>query len=307
MQSKLSGRRVLVTGARGFIGSHLCERLVKEGAEVHAVSRFSADRSGKSERWWRADLLDLADLKKLLDQVRPDVIFHLSGHVSAAPQIENVLPTFHSLLTSTVNLLTLCCDVGCPKVVLTGSLTEPPPGSADSVPSSPYGAAKWTGAAYGRMFHLLYRLPVVITRPFMVYGPRQNPSKVIPYTISSLAQGIVPKLSSGDWAADWIYVTDVIEGMIGAATAGDLEGCTVDFGCGKVIPIKEVVHRIITIMGAPVQPIFGELPNRPAEVLRVADVGYTHAKLGWKPTVSLDEGLAATVRSITNQLEINAH
>jgi len=300
-QFLLSEKRVLVTGARGFIGSHLCDRLVSERAEVHAVSRYPVKESASGMRWWQSDLLDLGNLKSLLHQVRPDFVFHLSGQVSAAPQANNVLPAFHSLLTSTVNLLTLSSELGCTRLVITGSLTEPPPGRADTPPSSPYAAAKWAGAAFGRMFHSLYRTPVVITRPYMAYGPRQNPSKVIPYTIASLARGTAPRLSGGAWAADWIYISDVIEGMIRAATAADVEGCTIEFGWGQLTSIRDVVHRIVSTMGTPVQPVFGALPDRPAEEIRVADVAYAHAKLGWRPTVSLDEGIAATVRWFRNQ------
>ena len=300
-QFQLSGKRVLVTGARGFIGSHLCDRLLSERAEVHAVSRHPVKENVPGTRWWQSDLLDLGNLKSLLHQVRPDFVFHLSGQVSAAPQVDNVLPAFHSLLTSTVNLLTLSSDLGCTRLVITGSLTEPPPGKADTPPSSPYAAAKWAGAAFGRMFHSLYRTPVVITRPYMAYGPRQHPSKVIPHTIVSLAQGIAPRLSGGAWAADWIYISDVIEGMIRAATAAGVEGCTIEFGSGELTSIRDVVHRIVTIMGSPIQPAFGALPDRPAEEIRVADVAYAYAKLGWRPTVSLDEGIAATVRSFGNQ------
>jgi len=275
--------------------------MASEGAEVHAVSRYPVKEGARGSRWWQSDLLDPENLKSLLRQVRPDFVFHLSGHVSAAPQIENVLPAFHSLLTSTINLLTLSSDLGCTRLIVTGSLTEPPPGKSDTAPSSPYAAAKWAGAAFARMFHSLYRAPVVITRPYMAYGPRQHPSKLIPYTIASLAQGIAPKLSGGARAADWIYISDVIEGMVRAATAADVEGCTIEFGCGKLTSIRDVVRRLVAIMGSPIQPAFGALPDRPAEENRVADVGYAYAKLGWRPTVSLDDGLAATVRSFRNE------
>src|SRR5687767_1746466 len=119
----LAGKRALVTGARGFIGSHLCDRLVREGADVHATSRSHVE-SGDRVRWWQSSLLDVDALQALLRDVQPDYVFHLAGHVSAAPQVENVLPTYHGLLTTTVNLLTLLSsDVACSRIVLTGSLT----------------------------------------------------------------------------------------------------------------------------------------------------------------------------------------
>lgn len=300
---KVSGKRALVTGARGFIGSHLCDRLLAEGVEVHAVSRTPVKGSPQGPRWWQSDLLDLNGLRSLLKKVRPDLSFHLSGHVSAAPQMDNVLPAFHSLLASTVNLLTVSSELGCGRVVLTGSLTEPPPGKIDAAPSSPYAAAKWAGVAYGRMFHSLYGTPVVITRPYMVYGPGQHPGKIIPYTIASLAEGIAPRLTSGNWAADWVYITDVVDGMFRAAIAPDVEGCTIEFGSGELTSIRDVVQRIVAVMDSPVQPMFGALTDRPTEQINVADVAYAHAKLGWKPRVSLGEGIAATVHAFRNQAE----
>lgn len=294
---QLRGKRVLVTGARGFLGSHLCERLVTEGAQVHAVSRSPVKDGANGARWWQCDLLDLEGLARLLSQTAPDFVYHLSGHVSAAPQIENVLPAFHSLLTSTVNLLTLLADFRCNRLIVTGSLTEPH--QMEPVPDSPYSAAKWTGAAFARMFHRLYGTPVVIVRPYMVYGPRQSSSKVVPYTIASLARGVAPRLTSGTWAADWVYVSDVVDGLILASTVAGVEGSTIDLGCGKTTSIKDVVDRIVGIMNPAVRPAFGALPDRPYTEIRTADVEHARALLGWESKVSLDEGLAATVSWFT--------
>jgi nucleoside-diphosphate-sugar epimerase len=275
----------------------LCDRLRLEGAEVHATSRSAVEPASSGVRWWQTDLLDLPSLRSVLRGVRPDFVFHLSGHVSAAPQIEHVLPTYHGLLTSTVNLLTLLSsEVACSRIVLTGSLTEPLPGQLDTPPSSPYAAAKWAAGAYGRMVHLVYRTPVVIARPFMGYGPRQHPSKVVPYAISALAQGQSPSFGSGTWAADWIYIDDVIEGIVRVATVPGIEGATLDLGGGTLTPLRDVIQRIVHLMGTSVQPRFGIRPDRLGEVVRVADVTATCERLGWRPGISLDQGLAMTVR-----------
>ena len=177
------GRRFLVTGASGFLGTHFCRRLVNLGAEVHAVSRTERPSAG-GLRWWRGNLLSRQKNMYLLQAIRPDVIVHLSGRVTAAHHVEEVLSTFESLLATTVNLLTAVAHWGAqPRVVLVGSLTEPPPGPDECTPGSPYVAAKWAASAYGRMFHALYETPVVIARPGMVYGPGQDPRKLIPYVM----------------------------------------------------------------------------------------------------------------------------
>ena len=214
-QHKLSGQKVLVTGASGFIGSHLCRRLSENGADVHAVSRSQHDNDGA--RWWQADLSDSCAVRALLKDIRPQIIFHLSGQVTGAPDLEFAISTFDSNVVSTVYLLTAAAEIGCDRIVLTASMTEPQLSSADAIPGSPYGAAKWVSAAYGRMFHALYQTPVTIVRPFVTYGPRQNPKKIIPYVALSLLRGECPELASGRWEADWIYIDDVIEGCLTAA------------------------------------------------------------------------------------------
>ena len=289
------GDKVLVTGARGFLGSHLCRRLVECGAEVHAISRSSESSPSENLRWWQVDLEDFVATKDLFNRVKPDVIYHLSGHVTADPDIRQVLPTFRSLLLTTVQILTIATELGCRRMVLTASLTEPQTGQIDSPPSSPYAAAKCASNTFGRMFQSLYRTPVVIVRPFMVYGPNQNQSKFIPYSIRSLIQGEQPRLTSGQWRADWIYVDDVTEGLLAAAEVAGIEGSTIDLGSGQLVTVEAIVRQIIGLLGSSIEPHFGALPDRPSEEIRVADLGHTLRVLGWQPRTSLCEGLRRTV------------
>src|SRR5713226_3298030 len=98
-------QKILITGASGFIGSHLCQRLLDEEAEVHAVYRTQTPPADSRANWWRADLSDEASVRTLFREIRPEVIFHLAIHVKGAPDLEHVLPTFQSNLQSTVNLM----------------------------------------------------------------------------------------------------------------------------------------------------------------------------------------------------------
>lgn len=292
----LAGARVLVTGARGFLGGNLCPRLVAEGAEVAAVSRTEQPQPTAGVHWWRCEPEYFAQAEELVRRVEPHVIFHLGGRVSAAPDPAFVLPTFHSLLTSTVNLLTLAARHGCRRVVLVGSLEEPHGEPAEgATPTSPYSAAKWAGGAYGRMFHRLYGLPVVSVRPFMTYGPGQAIDKIIPGTILSLLRHEPPRLSSGRRPLDWIYVDDVIEGMVRAATVRGVEGRMIDLGSGTAIPAREVVERLVALIDPTITPQFGALPDRPGGDVRTADLGPASALLGWQPTTPLEPGLRRTI------------
>jgi len=293
----LSEARALVTGASGFLGSHLCRRLLGERAEVHAVSRSPrTGAAGDGLHWWQCDAVDAVAVHDLVSRVKPDVVFHFGGMVTAAPDVRLVTPTFHSLLTSTVNVLTAVTDVGCSRVVFSASLEEPTEGTADTlVPASPYGAAKLAAGAYARMFVKLYGTPVVSLRPFMAYGPGQHPAKIVPGTILSLLRGEAPRVSSGDRVLDWVYVDDVVDAFVRAATCPGLEGRTLDLGLGAAVPIREVVDRLVRLVDPSVTPRYGAQPDRPDARARVADVEATAAALGWRATTSLDQGLAQTV------------
>jgi nucleoside-diphosphate-sugar epimerase len=292
----LRGRTILITGASGFIGSHLCRRLSDGATEVHAISREQRSAGGTALRWWQADLAETTAVSHLLKAIRPEVIFHLASYVKGARGLEHVLPTFHSNLASTVNLLTAASEVGCRRIILSNSLEECDASAGECVPSSPYAAAKWASSGYARMFHALYQLPVVILRVFMVYGPaQQDASKLIPYVTLSLLRGEAPRLTSGHREVDWIYVDDVVEGLLAAAVAEGIEGSTIDIGSGRLTAIRAVVEALVRLNGGGVQPVFGALADRPLEQVRVADVAGSWSRMGWRPTIGLDDGLERTV------------
>ena len=171
LSSQFLGQKILVTGASGFIGSHLCRRLYRDGTEIHAISRIQHSSDGNGLYWWQVDLAETAAIRELVRTIKPDIVFHLASHNVGARDLDLVMPTFRSNLMSTVNLFTAISEIGCRRVVLAGSMEEPELGDAQAIPGSPYAAAKWASSAYARMFHALYQLPVVILRIFMVYGP----------------------------------------------------------------------------------------------------------------------------------------
>lgn len=296
MSVLMDGGRALVTGASGFIGGRLCQRLIEGGAEVHAVSRHAVPQRSDRLRWWRTDLAEADAVRSLVRSVRPDVVYHLASHVSGAREVAAVLPTFRDNLASTVNLLVGLTQTGCARCVLAGSLEEPDAADAAAVPCSPYAAAKAASSLYGRMFFELYGLPVVTMRLFMVYGPGQRDTrKLVPYTITSFLDGRIPSFSSGRRPVDWIYVDDVVDGLIAAGLDDGPAGYTADLGSGVLITVREVVLEIARLMGIGDDIAFGGVPDRPLERVRRADVAHTRGLLGWAPRVSLTEGLQRTI------------
>lgn len=291
-----AGHRILVTGASGFIGSRLCARLRGDPGEIHAVSRTGRPAGDDGVRWWQADLAELSAVRDVLTRAKPDVVFHLASHVAGARDPGLVLPTFRSNLMSTVNLLTVAREIGCRRIVVTSSMEEPEPGHPDATPSSPYAAAKWAGSAYARMFHALFQSPVVLLRVFMVYGPGQRDlRKLVPYVTLSLLRGEAPKLTSGSRPVDWVYVEDVVEALLAAARVPGLDGKTVDVGSGQVTSVRAVVDHLVSLIDPRIHPLFGAVPERPLEQVRVADTAAARALMAWGPTTALETGLRKTV------------
>ena len=304
MQNALEGQRVLVTGASGFIGSHLCHRLCREGAEVHAVYRSQCPANPNDLHCWKADLANLVEVRGVMSKAQPELIFHLASHVKGAPDLDHVFPTFQSNLQSTVNLLVLAAESRCRRMVLTGSLAEPEVTNGELFPSAPYAAAKWASSGYARMFHALYNLPVVIARVFMVYGPAQTDlTKLIPYVSLSLLRGESPKITSGNRLVDWVYVSDVVDGFMALGQQPGIDGSTIDLGSGSLVSIREIVQLVASIVGGEKFPEFGALPDRPMEPTRLAKTAETFAAIGWKPQIPLCQGLERTVAWYREQLE----
>jgi UDP-glucose 4-epimerase len=293
---ELSPCTVLVTGATGYMGSRLVSRLVADGHEVHAASRVS-HAATDSVRWWQADLAEADQVRKLFGEVRPELVFHLAGDAVGRREQTWVLPLLRGHVLGTANVLEHALEVGARRIIMTGSMEEPEPSGEWACPSSPYAAAKWASSGYARMFHALYGSPVVILRVFMVYGPGpQDLRKLIPHVALSLLRGEAPALSSGTRRIDWVYLDDVVQAFLAAASTGaDVAGLTLDVGSGELVTIRALVGELVRIIQADVEPSFGALADRALEQVRAADPGPAARALNWVPRTSLAEGLRRTV------------
>lgn len=303
----ITGKKVLVTGASGFVGSNLSARLKELGAEIYGVSTRKQEASPVVDKWYTGDLADLETTRSLIKKSSPHLIFHLAAFASGRLDLNLIPKTYHNNLTSTINILTAATEAEVERVILAGSMEEPEDGREGLIPSSPYAASKYAGTIYAKMFNQLYGTPVTIPRIFKVYGPGdENLNRLLPYVIQSLFEGKKPSLTNGSRIIDWIYIGDLVEALVTMAKAEGVDGQTIDVGSGKAFSVQEVVKKIESIIDNGIQIEFGELPDRKFEYDRIADISRAKQLLNWEPAVSIDMGLKKTVAWYKNYFAANA-
>jgi UDP-glucose 4-epimerase len=287
--------RYLITGGRGFIGRHVIRRLVARGADVHATSRTQPHKQA-GVRWWCVDLTDAKATRAVVQEVRPDVVIHLASRAEGGRSLALVVPMLNDNVMSAVNVMAAAADVpGC-RVVLAGSLEEHSDLEPGSGARSPYSASKIAATTYATLFRDLARLPVVVLRLAMVYGPDEpHTTRLVPHVVDSFLHGIAPRLSSGLRRIDWVYVDDVVDALLAAAVEPAALGRVLDIGTGDVASIRDAVSLIADVTGTRVAPKFGPRPDRQGDRDLVADPEPALRYLGWSARTSLRAGMERTI------------
>ena len=308
---KISGKKILITGAGGFIGSHLTEELVRQGHDVRAFVRYNSFNS-----WgW----LDYAapDIRKGLDifsgDIRDphgvkeatqgcDIVFHLAALISIPYSYHSSDTYVDTNVKGTLNIVQAAKELGVAKIVHTS--TSEVYGTAQFVPitedhplqgQSPYSASKIGADQIAMSFYTSFGTPVAIIRPFNTYGPRQSARAVIPTVITQIANGKrTIKLGSTHPTRDFSYIKDTVRGFIAVAEADRSVGEVINIGSNFEIPIIEVAELIAEIMAADIEIETDEQRIRPetSEVERLwADSSKAQELVNWKPEYPGREGL----------------
>lgn len=303
--SSLRGKKVLLTGATGFIGSHLTRKLVDSGCRVSVLARPSSD-------FWRIqDILKKVEVINAdLNNLEPDkiqsslsgtqIIFHL-GATGINPNKQDPPAITQTNVMGTLAILRLAHLLKIERFVYCGSCFEYGQGNllGENTPPNPtseYGASKASAWILVNTFHQKYNLSVVSLRPFTAYGPFEAPYRLVPYVISSMINTKDIQLTGGEQKRDFVFVEDVVEGFCAAAVSPGIEGETFNLATGQAVSIKEVVSMILELTGSRARPLFGALPYRASELwLQSGDPSKARNKLGWSARTTLKDGLEKTI------------
>ncbi len=323
MRLNWNNKSVLITGAGGFIGSHLTEHLVELRANIKAIVRYNSRND-----WGMLELLPNETLDRIkvitgdlkdADAVRHaaedvDIIFHLGSLIAIPYSYIHPRETIETNILGALNVLMAAKENSIEKVVHTS--TSEVYGTARYVPidedhplqgQSPYSASKIGADKIAESFYRSFELPVAIIRPFNTYGPRQSARAVIPTIITQALTKEKIFLGSLHPRRDYTYVVDVVEGFVKVAESPKSVGEVINIGSNFEISIGDLVNKIISLSGKNVEIVADPARVRPqdSEVERLwCDNTKAKRLLGWEPKTSLDEGLKRTIEWISDNLHL---
>jgi NAD dependent epimerase/dehydratase len=320
---ELGDKRVLVTGAGGFIGSHLTEKLVELGADVRAFVRYTSDgRLGNIEEFSNETLKKIelvrGDLKNPDGVERAvadmDVVFHLAASISIPYSYVDPRTFVETNVTGTLNVLKAAQEFGMEKIIITSTsevygtaLYTPIDEKHPLQPQSPYAASKVGADKLAESFYKAYDLPVTIIRPFNAFGPRQSIRAVIPTIIAQALTKDKIKLGSLSPKRDFTYVRDTADSFIKIAESDASTGEVVNVGSGQAVSIRDVVRVVGDILGEDLESKVETeekrvRPEKSEVMLLLCDNSKARDLLSWQPKVSLEQGLRETVDYIRQNI-----
>jgi NAD dependent epimerase/dehydratase len=316
-------KQVLVTGAGGFIGSHLVEQLVEQGARVRAFVRYNSRGDAGLLRMLSPELRgklqilsgDLRDGQALQDAVADcEYVFHLGALISIPYSYLHSYEVAETNFMGTLNVLNACHRAKVTRLIHTS--TSEVYGTARYTPmdekhplqgQSPYSASKIGADKLAESYYCAYQLPVVTVRPFNTYGPRQSARAVIPALITQALTCDVVHVGNLETSRDFTFVNDTVNGFLCAARAQAVEGKTFNLGTGSEIQIGDLTSKILSMIGSQAKVMVDSIRLRPSdsEVYRlISDNGLAQKTLGWQPQTELDRGLELTIAWIQKHLEL---
>ncbi|GAB4544725.1 MAG: NAD(P)-dependent oxidoreductase [Thermodesulfovibrionia bacterium] len=304
----LNKKRILVTGGTGFIGSYLCRRLVRDGAYIYIIARegdndYLIRDIGHIIKVFFIDIRDYDRLLDVITQIQPKIIYHLSAMVNVETDLDLINPLLEVNLNGTLNLIKGCIKAGGVEKFVYVSTSDVYGYRVDALtedsmqsPISLYGASKSCAEMFCLTLSKLYNIPLVILRPFIVYGGGQSPTMFIPQLIQSALKGKDFLMTEGRQKRDFLYIDDFVDACINAVIYEKAEGEIINIASGTEISLAEVAEKVMSMLGNPTKIRFGAIPYRDNErwVVR-ADIKKARMLLDWQPRIDFHEGIRRTI------------
>lgn len=296
-------KKVLVTGGCGFIGKHLQARLSGYGADVSTIDKDI--KQANSVNIIQCDICDYKKLDKIVKEISPEIVFHLAACIDRTSEFDIIQKVIENNIVGSFNLFKSLN--GCPSlksVIVAGTSEEygnnqvPFREEYKENPASPYSFSKVSVTYLSKMLFNIFKLPIIILRPTLAYGPGQEEIMFIPALIKTLLRNQSFKMTSGEQTRDFVYIDDLVDAYIRAGVSERFFGEIFNIGSGKEYKIKDIALRVASLLKKESLLLIGAKDYRKVEILSYyADISKAKISLGWAPKISLDEGLKSTIKA----------
>lgn len=302
----LKGKKVLITGGCGFLGSHLVKRMLSIGANVYIMTR-------KNTNTWRikeelneiqmlyTDITDEAETEERIKKTKPDYVFHLAAYGVDSSKREYIAAAKTNII-GTINIMNSLKSVGCRKVVNVGSCAEygdrleAMKENMNPEPVSVYGSTKACATIMAHQMAHENNINIVTLRPFGIFGEGEERHKLFCHIIVSILENRNVELTSCEQFRDYCYVENIIDGMIMAAESDSVKNSIFNIASGSLKPLSYYVGMIFKNMNTDKKPLYGSIKQRENEMWTPeADIGKIRSVLGWEPRIDVEEGIKKTI------------
>jgi nucleoside-diphosphate-sugar epimerase len=297
-----SDKKILISGASGFIGRYLLNQLLEQGAHITTISRSRGELPQKIEQY----TLDISNGQAICNCIKacqPEYIFHLAAFKERSPTVESLHAAIETNLIGSFNVFSAAKEAGSVKSIITLGTAEeygnnilPFDEKVREFPASPYSFSKLCVTHLAELFWRLYDLPITIIRPTLAYGPGQGTEMFLPALITSLRNNEPFGMTRGDQTRDFLFVGDLIEALLISAQTPGSRGQIINIGSGSPVKLAEIAHMVEHMMGRNGLIRLGSQPYRKNEVMNYfVDLKKAEDILQWHATTSLETGLQKTI------------